>query len=239
MNRNLDIQELSIVIAVRNHNPTLLTVDFLKGSGIVPADWELQRPPVLAAGSAQVMFTNGVNIVVNPQAIACSEPLETNTLDDIKIPKIAGKYVATLPNLDYQAVGINPKRFITFEEQGDGAYKYITETILARGSWQNFGIAPMRAAINLIYTLEGRQLAVNINEARIQLPNKEPIPAILFAGNFHYNLAGETGEQRVRNLHQCLEDWQVDLQIYQELVDSKFLVKKPATENVLLIRDAS
>ena len=238
MNQNLDIQELSIVIAARNHNPTLVTLDFLKGSGVIPADWELQRPPVFAAGSAQVIFANGVNIVVNPQAIAFSQPFETKALENVKIPAIAAKYISTLPNLEYQGVGINPKRFITFGEE-DGAYKYITETILARSPWQNFGIAPMRAAINLIYTLEGRQLALNINEARVHLPDKEPIPAVLFAGNFHYNLAGELGEQRVCNLHQCLENWQVDLEIYQELVENKFLVKKPETENVLLIRDAS
>lgn len=220
MNRNLDIQELSIVIAVRNHNPTLLTVDFLKGSGIVPADWELQRPPVLAAGSAQVMFTNGVNIVVNPQAIAFSEPLETNALENIKIPAIAAKYISTLPNLEYQGVGINPKRFITFGEE-DGAYKYITKTILARGSWQNFGIAPMRAGINLVYTLEGRQLRLSISEAQIKLPN-QVLPAVAFAGNFHYTVRGESSEERLESVKLAIARWQEDLAAYQHLINNHF-----------------
>ncbi|GET43794.1 hypothetical protein [Microseira wollei] len=222
MNRNLEIQELSIVLAARNHNQALLTLDFLKGSGVIPADWELQRPPVFAAGSAQVMFANGVNIVLNPQAIAFSQPFETNTLEELKIPEITGKYVSTLPNLEYQGVGINPKRFITFGEEGDGAYKYITETILARGPWQNFGIAPMRAGINLVYTLEGRQLRLSISEAQIKLPD-QVIPAVAFAGNFHYEVRSESPQQRLEIVKQAIAHWQEDLAAYKNLIDNQFL----------------
>ena len=34
----VSVQELVIVIAAKNNNPTILTVDFLKYSGIIPSD---------------------------------------------------------------------------------------------------------------------------------------------------------------------------------------------------------
>ncbi|MFB2983082.1 hypothetical protein [Microseira sp. BLCC-F43] len=234
-----DIHELSIVLAIGNHNQAILTLDFLKGGGIVPADWELQRPPVLTVGSAQVIFKNGVNIVASSQTVTFSESLDRKILEDVEIARVAGKYVSTLPNLDYLAIGINPKYFATFENQPDGARKFINETLLSPGAWQNIGPAPVQARVDLIYTLEGRQLRLLVAEAGLQLPDKQQIPAVLFAGNFNYDLDGESGEARVRSLHQRLANWQADLETYRDIVNNKFLAKKPEKEKVLLIRDAS
>ena len=62
-----DIQELSITIAAKELDPTLLSEQFLKFSGIVPNEWELARQPVLNPGGSQVMFKNGVGIVAQPR----------------------------------------------------------------------------------------------------------------------------------------------------------------------------
>jgi len=232
-----DIHELSIVLAIGNHNPAILTLDFLKGGGIVPADWELQRPVVLTATSAQAAFKNGVNIVANSQTVTFSEPFGKDALEKIEIAKVAGNYVSTLPNLDYQAVGINPRTFATFENQPDGARKFIND-LFYPASWQNIGTAPMQARVELAYALEGRQLRLSIAEAGLRLSNNKEIPAVMFAGNFHYNLMGEEAEKRVPALQQRLTNWQADLAVYREIVDNNFLANKSGTE-VLLIRDAS
>lgn len=57
MTQSLAVQELAIIIAAKNHNPTILTPDFLKYTGIVPADWELARQPIFTSSVAQVIFT--------------------------------------------------------------------------------------------------------------------------------------------------------------------------------------
>jgi hypothetical protein len=54
MNQTLDVQELSLVIAVERQDPSLLTPDFLRYSDIIPQDWELARQPVRAQQAAQV-----------------------------------------------------------------------------------------------------------------------------------------------------------------------------------------
>ncbi|MBX9255594.1 hypothetical protein H1Q63_16925, partial [Desmonostoc muscorum CCALA 125] len=56
MSQSLNIQEIAIAIAAKQHNPTILTPDFLKYSGIVPSDWELSKPPIITDSAAQVVF---------------------------------------------------------------------------------------------------------------------------------------------------------------------------------------
>ena len=43
MSQNLNIQEMAIAISVEKNDPTILTPDFLKQTGIVNSDWELAR----------------------------------------------------------------------------------------------------------------------------------------------------------------------------------------------------
>ncbi|MFM6738339.1 MAG: hypothetical protein ACKPJT_23095, partial [Microcystis panniformis] len=64
-----EIQEFSIAITAKSLNPAMLTVDFLKYSGIVPPDWELNSQPVLNPNYAQVNFQNGIGIVAQPRTI--------------------------------------------------------------------------------------------------------------------------------------------------------------------------
>lgn len=54
MKQSLDIQDFSIVLAARNHNPTIVTLDFLVGSGVIPGEWELAPPPVLSSQASQI-----------------------------------------------------------------------------------------------------------------------------------------------------------------------------------------
>jgi hypothetical protein len=65
----LQIQELAIAIIAKNINPTVLNTDFLKYTGVIPSDWELERSPVYANGVAQIIFSNGLAIVAQPNRI--------------------------------------------------------------------------------------------------------------------------------------------------------------------------
>ncbi|UBF28853.1 hypothetical protein K9N68_14000 [Kovacikia minuta CCNUW1] len=188
-----------------------------------PLDWELSRPPVFSAQASQVSFTSGINIVAQPGSVTFSESITNKPLEEVAISHIASKYAAALPNLDYRAIGISPKRFITFEHQPNAARTFITKTLLSHGSWQNAGTAPLQASITLAYTFDQSQLRLNIAEARLQSADKEPIPTILFAGSFHYDLDGELGEARLKNLHQVIEHWRTDLEAFQNLIDTQFL----------------
>ncbi len=218
-----EIQEIAITIAAKNLNPTLLTEEFLKFSGIIPGDWELTKQPILSPAGSQVSFQNGVSIVAQPRTISFVEGIGNKTIQELQIPAIAQQYVEKLPKAEFQNLTINPKSIIPLLESLDSARKYITQTLLSPGAWQNLGNAPLQAGINLLYQLDNRQLSISINEANLQLPDGKTLSAILFAGSFNYGIEGVTSQERLDRLQKAINNWQIDLETFQEIVSQRFL----------------
>ncbi len=227
MSQSLITQELGIIIAAKNHNPTLLNSDFLKYSGIVPAEWELARQPISTQNVSQIAFTNGVMIVAEPTRVIFIEAIEGKAAAEIIVADIAKKYVQTLPNVEYEAVGLNPRSYITFDQQQDTASQYLAKTLLSPGPWQEVGTAPVRATLNLVYTLERCPFYLTVSEAALRNPDETSTPIVLFNGSFSYEVKSVTAPERLGNLHQIIDNWQVDLAAYQEIISTKFLAKVP------------
>jgi hypothetical protein len=226
MTTSLVVQELVIVIAAKNLNPIVLTPEFLKYSSIVPAEWELARQPMCTQQGSQVTFTNGISIVAQPQRVMFAEAIDGKVAAEVAIPSIARKYVQTLPNLDYQAIGLNPRGYITFDSEPGAAHKYISEKLLSAGEWQEVGTAPVRATINLAYTLERGVFNLSVNEAALRQPDETITPLVLFSGNFSYDIAGKNGEEKLTSLYQAIENWQADVDSYKNIINTKFLASK-------------
>ncbi|MEL4896090.1 hypothetical protein [Crocosphaera sp. Alani8] len=221
-----EIQELAIAISAKNLNPTMLSQEFLKQTGIVPNDWELAKKPVLGQNLSQVTFQNGVSIVAQPRTITFMESLGAKTPDELNIPKVARQYVEKLANAAYQGLSITPKSLVPFPGDSQGARNFITQNLLSPGDWQNYGKTPVQAGLNLLYQLDRCQFSLNINEAKIQMPDKSTIPALLFAGNFNYNLAAANPQEVIAKLQKGIDDWQSDLTAFQEVVNERFLSQK-------------
>lgn len=231
----LSVQELVIVIAAKNNNPTILTADFLKLSGIIPSDWELARQPVLTNNAAQVIFTNGISIVAETNRVVFIEAIAGKMAAEITIPQIARKYVEILPNAEYQAMGLNPRGYASFDTHQDAAHGYLSQTLLAPGAWQEIGTAPVRATINYVYTLERGQLSLSVNEAAMRQSDETTTPIVLFSGNFGYEIASNSKEEQLKNLYQALGNWQADLDTYTDIVNNKFLAKKEVVETKVVV----
>lgn len=218
-----DIQELSLTIAAKDLDPTLLSEQFLKFSGIVPNEWELARPPVLNPNGSQVMFKNGVGIVAQPRTIMFMETIGAKDIKEVLVAEVARQYVSKLPNAEYQGVTISPKYLVPFPGNIDGARQYITKTLLSAGPWQDVGNAPIQAGVNFLYQLDRCQLNLNINQAMLQLPDQPAIAAVLFAGNFNYPIENDIPKERLQLVLQSLNDWQSDFEMFKSVVNDRFL----------------
>ena len=166
-----EIQELAIAISAKNLNPTMLSQEFLKQTGIVPNSWELGKQPVLGQNLSQVTFQNGVSIVAQPRTITFMESLGAKKPEELNIPNVASQYVEKLANAEYQALSITPKSLKPFPGDSQGARNFITQNLLSSGEWQNYGNAPVQAGLNLLYQLDRCQFSLSINEAKIQMPD--------------------------------------------------------------------
>ena len=243
MTPTIQIQELSIAIVAAKHNPTFLTLDFLKGSGIVPDTWEVARFALLNPQTGQLAFTNGVNLVAQPGNITFSESLINQNIgqkaiEDVQIPDIIRKYVEKLPQLDYKAISFNPRSFVTFENgnqdnNGDNAgdnakdenaaRTYIISKLLAPGPWLDIGEKTAKATLKLNYILNGQPFNLTIDEAQLQLADQPAKSAILLTGNFPRKIAADQAEEQAQALGQRLDSWQQVLETYREIVNQRVL----------------
>ena len=218
------IDEISIIIAAQDLTPTMMSEDFLKFSGIVPKDWELSQPPTLNPGAAQLNYANGVSVTAQPRTINFSEALNNKKLEDVAIAEVVTKYIDKLPHAEYLGMSFSPKMLVPFPQNPQVVRQYITGRLLGSGSWKNIGQAPVQAGINLMYLLENCQLTINVAEARLQQANKTPVAAILFSGNFNYNLAPDiSSEAKIDGLKKGLSFWQSDFLNFRDIVFNKFL----------------
>lgn len=219
---SLILQELGIVVAMQQPNPNLVTAEFLKLSGIIPLDWQLAREPLNNDKVSQLLFTNGVSIVAEPNRIMFGENIGDKDISTLTVATIATKYLDIFKLAKYSAIGINIRSYSPQTTIGS-ATNYINQQLLGNGNWQQYGTAPVQSALNLVYTLEGRQLNLDVAAAGIQFAEQEITPVILFSGNFNYNL---TASETVNNLaaaSQVLAKWQTDLSAYCELITDRFL----------------
>ena len=227
-----EIREIAITIAVQELDPSLINEQFLKFSGIIPNEWELSQQPVIGKGGSQLVFKNGVSIVAQPRSLTFLEGMNDKTSETVSVGKVASAFVEKLPNAKYVGVTITPKCLIPLPTQIDGARKFITENLLSPGPWQDLGKAPMQAAIELTYQLEGCQFNLKINQATLQIPDRQPVSALLFAGNFNYALNNPEPQQRLSVAKQYIDAWQSDLDTFSSIVRDKFLEEQRQPQTV-------
>lgn len=232
MNKALQTQELAIAITAKNLNPNIVNLDFLTYSNIISSEWELARQPIYTKNLTQLVFQSGVAIVAQPNRIVFAETIDTKDIQESQISKVAAKYIEKLPNVEYKAVGINPKGFVTFA-QSNGASNYLLNNLLASGEWRELGQTPVKAAIQLAYTLESSQFNLTINEGLLKISEEKSVPAVLFSGNFDYKISTNEPEARLKYLHQILQNWKSDLEIYKKLINDKFLSSVTDDKNAI------
>ncbi|MEA5551559.1 hypothetical protein VB713_11300 [Anabaena cylindrica UHCC 0172] len=230
MSKDFEIQEFAIAITAKNLNPTVLTPDFLKYTGIIPSDWELAKQPVYANGVVQLFFNSGLGIIAQPNSVSILESIITKPIAEIQVPKITQNLVEKLSQVEYQRVGINPRGFVTFNSDAD-AYEYICGKLLSPGSWQEFGGGKVNAALQLTYPVKRGTLNLGINQVNVQFPDKQA-SAILFSGNFNYPLLGNVPAEKLQDLQNIIQNWQDSLKTFQQLLAEKFLPSSEAPRSI-------
>jgi hypothetical protein len=232
----INFEELAIVIVADEFNPSILNPNFLKISGIISTDWELQQQPVLNANVAQLVFKNGVNIVAQGNSLTFTQIIDPNKGNNLEIPVSVRNLVEKLPNADYKTISINPKILVGFPNTQDAGRDFITKKLLSHGAWSNLGVVPPQASVNFFYQLEHCKLILNLNEAQIQQGDQQQqqlIPALLFAGSFYYEVANYAAAERQQKLASCLENWATDLDSFRVIVNQRFLAQD---DSVFLVR---
>lgn len=222
MNKKVDIQEFAVVVVARNHNPTILNPDFLKYNEIVPADWELAEVPICTGVFAQVRYKNGITIVTQVDKVIFTEMMGARGIKDAQIPKIAIKYIETLPHVDYHAIGINPKGHVVADTEEQARY-YILNHLIASGPWKLFEGNQPKVTTQFVYPIEQGSLNLTLEDSFLSPPGQKPVPILILTSNFHRDIVAESNKEKVAKVTKIIQSWKEDVETFRSLVEKTFL----------------
>ncbi|WP_414579165.1 hypothetical protein [Anabaena sp. CCY 9402-a] len=224
MSSLFSLHELSIVLLIHNQNPTLLNLDFLKYSGIVPQNWELANDPISTPNLSQVIFQNGLRIIADTNRTIFTERIAGKSLSDLVVAQVAKLYTQVLPHAEYKALGINPEGFATFPDHPEIAQNYLSKTLLSSQPWLEFGNKTPKVDLNISYTLDQGTLNLKVSQGFLRQENGEVItPIVTYSGNFEYIFQEVSPPEKLAVLSNHLEQWQLNLETFTNLIKNQFL----------------
>jgi hypothetical protein len=215
----LTLQEIAISLVSKERQEELNFTN-LKERGIIPDDWMISRSPSYSDGTSQMIFNNGLQIIIRSNTLTFLEPLKINS-SDLRISKATTRYIEAF-KADYQEVFIDVRSFVTFED-GDtkSAYEYIKKILSFKYRLQS-SLDPSQINLSLIYDLDECQLNLKISEAKLDLPGGQVIPAVLISFKFLYRVAGHSSLERLNHLSYAINQSSKNLQIHREFLHSNF-----------------
>ncbi|VXD17107.1 hypothetical protein PL8927_550205 [Planktothrix serta PCC 8927] len=222
----LQITHLAFVILARNHNPSLLNPDFLRINKIVNTDWAVTSPTFTTDIISQVVYKNGVTIIIQSDKISFEQLIEGEYSENkVLLQDIALRYLEVFPHINYEALEINPKGHIEFQSQEELDH-YISDYLLRPGDWKNFLNKKPSLSATFIYSFEDSQINISIDPVLICDDKKatEKNLGILFAGNIYreFNL-DHSSEDKLKPLNERVSLWSDDVNRYISLVNDCLL----------------
>ena len=228
---NLKSTELAFVIAAKNYEPSLLNPSLLKYSGILPTNWELARQPIVNNQFAQIVYQNGVSLIAQPGRVTFLEAVaEGEKNPTSRTATLVCSYIESLPNLDYQGVGINLRSFRLTGTVSPN--DYLRSELLVSQPWHQLGSEPLKVSLNLQFNFDDRRLNLSVGEAQLQMPEAEQISVVLFTGNFDYSLSEGAMVEKRQQLAEIVGRWPEDLATYTEVVEK---ILTPNVETIMPI----
>jgi hypothetical protein len=224
MNVALTLGEIDLVVVAENHNPSVLNPDFLLRTGIVdPAwKWELAGSPLSTPQFSQVTFKSGTSIQAFLERLIFRDRNRESIAADPKFATIAAKYVETLPHVSYTAIGVNPKVHV-ITASDEEAERFLIDRLIANGPWRDFSGGPTDASVNLSFHMPDCQFTVSIATGRMRTRDKNQSPCLVFAGNFHRDLKGESHAAKHQHLLASIAKWREDAETFTRFIQERVL----------------
>jgi hypothetical protein len=222
----LQITRLGIVILARNHNPSLLNPDFLKINEIVGSDWEVTSPSFTTETLSQVIYKNGVRIIVQPDQIAFDQLIKDGYSEDkVLLKNVILKYLDVLPHVNYQSIGINPLGHIIFDSQED-LDDYFSNYLLRPGDWKIFSGKQPSLSGTFTYDFEDHEINILMEAVYISEKGNDDDQqlGLLFKGNVNRNFESDMASQdKLKLLIDKVNLWSGDVNSYIALINHCFL----------------
>ncbi|MBM4055945.1 MAG: hypothetical protein FJ264_15035 [Planctomycetes bacterium] len=206
----------SIVVLAKANNPSILNPDFLKINKIVDSNYKVKdficTPPV-----AQVSFDEGISIITEFERLQFIDNIQKRIPCDSQIPKVAVKYIETLPHVNYIAAGINFVGHYQFEDN-TLANSFITGKFIKEGSWLSQGDGSTYVCLKFIYSFGKIKCTISIDSAEINKADGEIVPVIVVHANYNLDVKGNN----IAEIKKFISDWRIQHEQFVSFLKKTF-----------------
>jgi len=210
--------DFSVVITANSNNPSILNQDFLKSNNIISKSWETKGQQICSPPISQVEFKEGVRILSQLDKIIFFEIALNDWPDNVKVIKIAQKYIQTLPHVNYLAVGINLKNTYEFPNMTK-ARGFIVDKFIKNGPWLKKGKPPIRTGVNLQLPLSKNHM-LNLSIQDIDKKDSKK-GIVLVSYNFHSDITVKGQKQRINKIITTIKNWKKYYKTFED-IDRKY-----------------
>lgn len=127
------VEEVSVVILARDHNPSIINPDFLKENGIVGANWNLPFPPIITPAFTQINYEN-ITWAIATDRCVIGEKVGGKFRDSYYLYECAKKYIEVLKHIPYTALGLNWQIVLGLKVNSSD---WLKSKFLKDGDWTN------------------------------------------------------------------------------------------------------
>lgn len=219
----MQIQEVSIVVEAKSHNPSILNPDFLKRHGMVDPDLKVSESPICAEPFSRVVFENGVTITAQFDSISFTEEIRSRPPELAEAPRIGLTYVRLLEHTNYYGIQNSFTGVIqTTEEQ---AVAFVMDKLIQPGAWKCLNDKPGQAMVRFAYPIEGGFLRLAIGAGYTEISPDEKDWRIVFRGNFERPVTEREQKKRLEQSLHLIHLWTADLKTFSMFIKDAFLGK--------------
>jgi hypothetical protein len=208
------VDQVSIVLVARFHNPSLINPNFLRDNRIASPEWSVKET-VTTPGFSQTQFDNGIGLTVDQNRCIVGEDVGKGFQDSYLAHGVAAAYVSTLPHVPYRTIGLNWR----FHLPRNNPKPWLIRRFLKPGAWLKSDPPISGAEIRFETRFAGSTCFLKVAGGTASLPNEAEADIIILDAYFHYD--GPFGQ--TEKLKDIIGGWRV-CQDFLEKMSKRLLI---------------
>ncbi len=218
-----DIQNIAFILGVEKLEQSHLNLSFLQAQKIIENEWTVKPSSRKSSQVIQLDFNTGVTLIGLPNSLIFREKITDNNINQLKTPPIIERYINYFPQRIYRTFTVNFQRIFNLPNQQEFLHNYIKTHLLDNSLFEKNPPPLCQVDIQGKYQLKRCQMTFKTKVGNLEHSASQKIPFLLFFAGFHYSVYNFYSQERLEKIRQCLEYLNQDYQVFQELVEHRFL----------------
>ena len=178
------LASISVVVTANNHNPSILTPEFLASQGIVPPDWEV-LDSMTTPGFSAVNYKGRIQWILDQGVLRIIESYEGEFQDSYEVHDLATKYIDKVRVVPYRGLGLNCQIWAQLEKPERWLTERFLSTAIRSQNLTDLKLEP-RFTFSASPTFPGAIINISINSGEVERSGEEWSDAVIIDCNVHH-----------------------------------------------------